>query len=644
MPDLWYYGKNGERRGPIPLKELKGLALAGKFDATDPVWSPGMADWVAASEVEGLLPTPAPSPVSTPEAAATPAVATVAQESSVAEERWHYEYQGERRGPVSSEEIAHLVASGQIQPDSLVWKRGMAEWTPAGQIDGLFPAQSAPADLWYYGDGEQRHGPVSLDELKGLASSGRLQPDHMVWKQGMGDWLPAAQVDGLFSQSASPPPPPPLSEAETRVAEDRWHCEHQGERFGPISFMALQMFAVSGKIQSDNLVWKRGMEDWIPAGQIDGLFPARPETPVQSAEMWYYGVGEERRGPVSKDALRGLASSGWLQPSDLVWSKGMAEWSAAVEVEGLFPVRVESPAAQLSRQPAVPPVPAPSFQERVQKIRDAAAPHLSRTATATRTRLEQFRSFVRRQHLGTRLRLIASRLAQGAAWCYNTARTHIVRVWNKRPSWQEVKDASAAGARKSSETWKRTAPWRTRLAQRVSVILGEAREGFAYFRKATGSFSAGTWDGVRRLGSSFKPKQRAIPAPSPKPKAVGAAARIPPPMPKPTSPVARIPPPKPKPVGAAVRIPPPMPKPPRASPVTPLTEPDPKPPTPATSAPAPDPQPTPAPAAKPKLPVTEPEHAEAVLGTNQTETDANVHEEARNLTNEFQHDQQPKDS
>ena len=55
MPDLWYYGRNEQRHGPVPLKELQGLASSGDLDATDLVWSPGMADWMPASEVDGLF-------------------------------------------------------------------------------------------------------------------------------------------------------------------------------------------------------------------------------------------------------------------------------------------------------------------------------------------------------------------------------------------------------------------------------------------------------------------------------------------------------------------------------------------------------------------------------------------------------------
>lgn len=60
------------------------------------------------------------------------------------------------------------------------------------------------AGEWYYLiDGEQI-GPVPAADLKELADSGVLQPSDLVWKDGMPDWKPAAQVPGLLS--AQPPP------------------------------------------------------------------------------------------------------------------------------------------------------------------------------------------------------------------------------------------------------------------------------------------------------------------------------------------------------------------------------------------------------------------------------------------------------
>ena len=53
---------------------------------------------------------------------------------------------------------------------------------------------------WYYARGGQQSGPVSFDELGGLARSGGLDAaKDLVWTSSMKDWTPAGQVPGLFA-------------------------------------------------------------------------------------------------------------------------------------------------------------------------------------------------------------------------------------------------------------------------------------------------------------------------------------------------------------------------------------------------------------------------------------------------------------
>jgi uncharacterized RDD family membrane protein YckC len=47
---------------------------------------------------------------------------------------WHYVEQGKQTGPVSGEQFNELVRSGKIQPDTLVWHDGMATWLPHREV------------------------------------------------------------------------------------------------------------------------------------------------------------------------------------------------------------------------------------------------------------------------------------------------------------------------------------------------------------------------------------------------------------------------------------------------------------------------------------------------------------------------------
>ncbi|ATC62644.1 hypothetical protein CMV30_00920 [Nibricoccus aquaticus] len=60
---------------------------------------------------------------------------------------WFYAEKDERKGPVSENEIASLIASRKIDRDTLVWNQTMSDWKPAG-LTPLFPsAAKSPPQL-----------------------------------------------------------------------------------------------------------------------------------------------------------------------------------------------------------------------------------------------------------------------------------------------------------------------------------------------------------------------------------------------------------------------------------------------------------------------------------------------------------------
>ncbi|MCP5535031.1 MAG: DUF805 domain-containing protein [Akkermansiaceae bacterium] len=62
-PKQWYYvDGGGQQVGPMPIEEIKGHVSNGLVTARTLVWSEGMADWLAASAVDGILSAPAPAP------------------------------------------------------------------------------------------------------------------------------------------------------------------------------------------------------------------------------------------------------------------------------------------------------------------------------------------------------------------------------------------------------------------------------------------------------------------------------------------------------------------------------------------------------------------------------------------------------
>src|SRR4051794_3319398 len=67
------------------------------------------------------------------------------------------------------------------------------------------PAQSQ----WFVGVGGQQQGPFDGDALSAQARAGTLTPSTLVWKNGMAAWTPAQDVPELASVLGSVPPPLP---------------------------------------------------------------------------------------------------------------------------------------------------------------------------------------------------------------------------------------------------------------------------------------------------------------------------------------------------------------------------------------------------------------------------------------------------
>ena len=61
---------------------------------------------------------------------------------------WYYAADNEQKGPVNESELKTNLASGKLPADTLVWKDGMDNWTPANQVTAFtFRAAPAPAKV-----------------------------------------------------------------------------------------------------------------------------------------------------------------------------------------------------------------------------------------------------------------------------------------------------------------------------------------------------------------------------------------------------------------------------------------------------------------------------------------------------------------
>jgi len=92
-------------------------------------------------------------------------------------------------------------------------------------------------------------------------------------------------------------------------------------------------------------------------------------------DQWYYTQNDERQGPVTPEQLKQLATSGQLQPTDLIWAKGMPNWVPAQTIKGLtFPASETPPPLPVSSASLSDPLDLLSGQPQV----SASVPHTPR--------------------------------------------------------------------------------------------------------------------------------------------------------------------------------------------------------------------------------------------------------------------------
>src|SRR5215217_7784438 len=90
----------------------------------------------------------------------------------------------------------------------------------------------------FYARNNQQQGPVTWEALQAMAAAGQLQRGDLVWRPGMGNWQPAGEIAGLlpaapvapafvFPQSATPAQPAPFA-APAPVAQTGWQGPSMG--------------------------------------------------------------------------------------------------------------------------------------------------------------------------------------------------------------------------------------------------------------------------------------------------------------------------------------------------------------------------------------------------------------------------------
>ena len=185
-----YVRVRGRVLGPYDEGKLQSLARRGQLSRMHEL-SEDSIHWIPASTYPELfvsgeadIPVVEPDPEPAPrkgmadqpptDAAQLDQAKTAAGSASPpqADQEWYYEKNGAEIGPVDYAMLQQMIAMGQLEPDTQVWTKGMAEWVVAGQVPGLVqpPMARTTGDN---ADGQSLHDTLPLSLCRAAISSHR---------------------------------------------------------------------------------------------------------------------------------------------------------------------------------------------------------------------------------------------------------------------------------------------------------------------------------------------------------------------------------------------------------------------------------------------------------------------------------------
>lgn len=92
--------------------------------------------------------------------------------------------------------------------------------------------------------------------------------------------------------------------------QEAWFYTREGEQIGPITIADLRIKAKEGELNPRlDMVWSRGMDTWLPSGEIEGLFERR--TAAESQESLAPAAGSFTPPPQETAAERMGRENGW---------------------------------------------------------------------------------------------------------------------------------------------------------------------------------------------------------------------------------------------------------------------------------------------------------------------------------------------
>lgn len=364
MSDAWFYKVNGQEQGPVPFDDISAMAQSGRLSRSDEIRFGHTADWMTAESVGGLF-----AESDEPEAISNLDDLNFSfenQDAPATNTQQSVESNVQTIDDISelndlSELNINLVTEEPLPRTARAPHPAPAESSPPTVTDDRVVAPIDLAESWFYQSLGQELGPMSFEELCGLAESGALSSSDLVKKGTADDWKPAETntvLSMLLKAAALPAPPAPVSKPAPKKKQSR-----QNRSAAPAKSTTTE-------------------------AQIDAKPTAPPQAdpapPAVEPERWYCKIDGVEHGPLEFDDLKGMAARQRLNRGDQVKLNDDGQWVLATTVTGLF--AAASPMAAPAAMPSAAMPSSPAMSGGMGSYTPGASPKPPRASKAPKTK------------------------------------------------------------------------------------------------------------------------------------------------------------------------------------------------------------------------------------------------------------------
>jgi hypothetical protein len=143
---------------------------------------------------------------------------------------------------------------------------------------------------WYYSKNNTQLGPIEQHELISKIAAGEVAASDLVWREGMLDWVPSGQLMELRSAAAAAGTPMPAPPTMGQGPLSPYAPPAAGQRLGDYGGADIPNYLWQSIVVTVFCCWPFGIPAIVFAAKVDGL-KARGDlmgarSASESAKMW----------------------------------------------------------------------------------------------------------------------------------------------------------------------------------------------------------------------------------------------------------------------------------------------------------------------------------------------------------------------